>query len=93
MRRLINNHSPERVLFITYRQTLVRDIMRNFGKLDFKNYIESYDDPTVWQAPRMIIQPDGLLNLVCKRSGVLDGEGFEFSYDVIALAEKRIFNA
>ena len=37
MQRLIRERNPERVLFITYRQTLARDIMRNFGQLGFKN--------------------------------------------------------
>ena len=41
-----------RVLFITYRQTLARDIMRNFGNLGFKNDLDSYDDSSVWNAPQ-----------------------------------------
>ena len=46
--------------FVTYRQTQPRDIMRNFGKLGFKNYLDSYDDPSVWNAPsphRPALQP------------------------------------
>ncbi|MFM7989591.1 MAG: hypothetical protein ACKPKO_60780 [Candidatus Fonsibacter sp.] len=34
LQRLANRRNPERVLFIAYRQTLARDIMRNFGKLN-----------------------------------------------------------
>ncbi|MFM7982793.1 MAG: hypothetical protein ACKPKO_26065, partial [Candidatus Fonsibacter sp.] len=49
--RLVNSRNPERVLFITYRQTLARDIMRNLGKLGFKSDLDSYDDPSVWNAP------------------------------------------
>ena len=30
LQRLVRSCQPERVLFITYRQTLARDIMRNF---------------------------------------------------------------
>ncbi|MFM7980515.1 MAG: hypothetical protein ACKPKO_14480, partial [Candidatus Fonsibacter sp.] len=37
LQRLVRTRKPERVLFITYRQTLARDIMRNFGKLGFNN--------------------------------------------------------
>ena len=37
LKRLIQARNPERVLFITYRQTLARDLMKNFGKLGFKN--------------------------------------------------------
>ena len=29
--------NPDRVLFVAYRQTLARDIMRNFGKFVFKS--------------------------------------------------------
>ena len=56
MQRLIHNHKPERVWFLTYRQTLARDIMRNFEKLKFKNYLDACDDPSIWDAPRVIIQ-------------------------------------
>ncbi|MFM7989986.1 MAG: DEAD/DEAH box helicase family protein, partial [Candidatus Fonsibacter sp.] len=35
--RLVKSRNPERVLFITYRQTLARDIMRNFWKLNLEN--------------------------------------------------------
>ena len=37
LQRLNKARNPERVLCITYRQTLSRDIMRNFGKLGFKS--------------------------------------------------------
>ena len=50
MQRLVEARNPERVLLITYRQTLARDIIRNFGKLGFKSYLDSYDDPSVWNA-------------------------------------------
>jgi len=36
LQELIKERSPKHVLFITYRQTLARDIMRNFSKLGFK---------------------------------------------------------
>ncbi len=35
LQRLIKARNPERVLFINYRQTLARDIMKSFGKLGF----------------------------------------------------------
>ncbi|MFM7981362.1 MAG: hypothetical protein ACKPKO_18805, partial [Candidatus Fonsibacter sp.] len=46
LQRLVKARNPERVLFITHRQTLARDIMRNFGKLGFKHYLDSYEDPS-----------------------------------------------
>ena len=63
MQRLIKEHNPERVLFITYRHTLALDIMRNFGKLQFKNYLDACNDPTIWDAPRLNIQLDSLMNI------------------------------
>ncbi len=33
--RFIKARNPERGLFITYRHTLARDVVRNFGKLGF----------------------------------------------------------
>ena len=56
LQRLVKPHKPERALFVTYRQTLARDIMRNFGKLGLKNYLDSYEDPSAWNAPRLIVQ-------------------------------------
>jgi hypothetical protein len=40
----------QRVLFITYRQTLARDIMRNFESLGFANYLDAYDKPKTWDS-------------------------------------------
>ena len=36
LQRLVKARNPKRILFITYRQTLARDIMRNFGKLGLR---------------------------------------------------------
>ena len=61
LQRLVKPRKLERVLFVTYRQTLARDIMRNFGKLGFQNYLDSYDDPSVWNVPRLIVQLNSLM--------------------------------
>ena len=79
MQRLIRERNPERVLFITYRQTLARDIMRNFGQLGFKNYLDSYEDPRVWESPRLIVQLDSLLNVLLENDSVVSASGFELS--------------
>ncbi|MFM7985384.1 MAG: hypothetical protein ACKPKO_39330, partial [Candidatus Fonsibacter sp.] len=63
LQRLVRARKPERVLFITYRQTLARDIMRNFCKLGFKSYLDSHDVPSVWNAPRLIVQLDSLMHI------------------------------
>ena len=89
MQRLIKEKNPARVLFITYRQTLARDIMRNFGKLGFKNYLDSYDNPRVWESPRLIVQVDSLLNLIYRNEEVVSGEAFQMDYDMIVLDESE----
>ena len=86
-KRLVEARNPERVLFITYRQTLARDIMRNFGQLGFKNYLDSYDDPSVWNSPRLIVQLDSLMNIFERSDDFLGGEGFQLRYDMIILGE------
>jgi hypothetical protein len=89
MQRLIREHDPKRVLFITYRQTLARDIMKNFKQLGFKNYLDSYENPKVWDSPRLIVQLDSLMNLLYRNDDVMDGEAFELDYDLIVLDESE----
>ena len=68
---LIKARSPERVLFITYRQTLARDITKNFGKLGFKNYLDAFEDPSVWNSKRLIVQLDSLMEALHKNDKFL----------------------
>ena len=70
MQHLTHNHKPERVLFITYRQTLARDIMRNFNELQFKSYLDACDDPSIWDAPRLIIRVDSLTHVLTNNVSV-----------------------
>ena len=88
LQRLIKARNPQRVLFITYRQTLARDIMKNFGKLGFKNYLDSYDDPSVWNAPRLIVQIDSLMQILNKNDGFIINGKFK-AYDMIILDESE----
>ncbi len=82
---MIKERKTKRVLFVTYRQTLARDIMRNFGKLGFKNYLDAHDNPAVWEAPKLIIQIDSLMHLLTSSS-----EGaFKKAYDMIILDESE----
>ena len=74
---------------MTYRQTLARDIMRNFGKLGFKNYLDSYSNSGVWESPRLIIQIDSLLNLLYRNTDITEGGSFDLKYDVIVLDESE----
>ena len=87
MQRLITEHNPERVLFVTYRQTLALDIMRNFGKLQFKNYLDACNDPSIWEAPILIIQIDSLMNILLHDGSHMNGDEFNLTYDMIVLDE------
>ena len=89
LQELIQERNPQRVLFITYRQTLARDIMRNFSRLGFKNYLDSYEDPEVWNAPRLIVQLDSLWNVMLKNDRFIASESFDFRYDLIVLDESE----
>jgi len=89
LQRLVKARNPKRVLFITYRQTLARDIMRHFGKLGFKNYLDSYDDPSVWNAPRLIVQVDSLLNVLQKNDKFISSGSFSLKHDMIILDESE----
>ncbi|MFM7982917.1 MAG: hypothetical protein ACKPKO_26695, partial [Candidatus Fonsibacter sp.] len=89
LQRIVKRRTPKRVLFISYRQTLARDIMRKFGKLNFKNYLDSHDDPSVWNAPRLIVQLDSLMNIFTRSDDVLNSEGFNLRYDMIILDESE----
>jgi len=89
LQQLMKRQDMKRVLFITYRQTLARDIMRNFGRLGFKNYLDVPDHPEVWNAPKLIVQLDSLLNVYRKNDRVLCEGRFEKSYDMIILDESE----
>ena len=89
MKRLIAKCDPKRVLFVTYRQTLARDIMRNFGGLGFKNYLDAAEGPSVWQSPRLIAQLDSLLKAPTTNWAVLDGEEAFEHYDMMVLGESE----
>ena len=61
--------------------------MNNFKHLGFKNYLDSYEDRTVWDADKLITQIDSLLNLVLRNSDVMNGDDFDVHYDMIVLDE------
>ena len=76
VQRVLQEQNPSKVVFVTYRQALARAMSWNFKHLGFKNYLDSYDDPFVWESPRLIVQIDYLMNLVLKNCDVMDGEAF-----------------
>ena len=89
LKRLMQERNPERVLFITYRQTLARDVMRNFSELGFANYLDSYDDPSVWNSPRLIVQLDSLWNVLNKSDSYITTGKFNLNYDMVILDESE----
>ena len=87
--RLLKYHNPERVLFITYRQTSALDTMRNFGKMQFKNYLDARSKSSIWDAPRLIIQIDSLMDILLNDGPILKGDEFDLRYDMIYLDESE----
>ena len=79
----------KRVLFITYRQTLARDIMRNFHKLGFKNYLDAHENPNVWNSKKLIVQLDSLMNVLLKSDVVANEDRFDLQCDLIVLDESE----
>ena len=63
--------------------------MRNFGKLGFKNYLDSYDDPSVWNSKRLIVQLDSLMQVLNKNDKYLIEGKFQLKYDMIILDESE----
>ena len=59
--------------------------MRNSGKLGFKNYLDQYEDPSVWNAPRLIVQIDSLMQVLNKNDKYLVEGKFQLKYDMIIL--------
>ena len=89
LQRMVKKYDPKRVLFVSYRQTLARDLMRNFGKLGFKNYLDSQEDPEVWNAPRLIVQMDSLMHVLYKNDQFISEDAFDLRYDMIILDESE----
>ena len=74
-------------MFITYRQTLAPDIVRNFGKLQFKYYLDACNDTSTWDVPRLRIHIDSLMNIRLNDGSFMHGNEFKLRYDMIVLDE------
>ena len=66
--------------------------MKDFNHLGFKNYLDSYEDPTVWERKRLIVQIDSLMNIVYRTGDVISGEAFELSFDIIVDESESLLN-
>ena len=63
--------------------------MKNFGKLGFKNYLDAFEDPSVWNSKRLIVQLDSLMQVLHKNDKFLIEGKFQLKYDMITLDESE----
>ena len=63
--------------------------MRNFGKLGFQNYLDSYEKPNVWDSPRLVVQLDSLLNIIIRNDSFRNSNEFDLAFDMIVLDESE----
>ena len=89
LQRRIKARNPERVLCITYRQTLARDITQTCGNLGFKNYLDAFEDPSAWNSKRLIVQLDSLTQVLRKSDIFLTEGKFQLKYEQIILDESE----
>ena len=61
--------------------------MRIFGKLQVKNYLDACNDPSIWDAPRLNIHIDSLMNILLNDASFINGDEFDLRYDMIVLDE------
>jgi nucleoside-triphosphatase THEP1 len=86
IKRVIEKYNPEKILWLSFRQTLSDDIENNFKDLDFKHYQTSK-----LNVNRLIIQEESLLKLqsyedvIEAEDGVI--ENITHQYDLIMLDE------
>lgn len=86
IKRVIEKYNPEKVLWLSFRQTLSDDIENNFKGLDFKHYQTSK-----LNVNRLIIQEESLLKLqsyedvIEAEDGII--ENITHEYDLIMLDE------
>jgi hypothetical protein len=77
---IIKELNPQRILFITYRQTLTNDFLGIFGKYNVRSYLDKAFD-----ADRVICQIESLHHLV---SGCVDGKQTSIpEYDLVIIDE------
>ena len=51
--------------------------------------MDYYDDPSVWNAPRLIVQLDSLMQMFERSDNGLSGPSFQLKYDMIILDESE----
>jgi hypothetical protein len=80
MIKVIEQYNPKRILMLSYRQTLTLDLMKNYEKLGFQNYLTGDIN-----CDRVIMQVESLLKL--------DTSDIVKQYDLVLIDESdRILN-
>ena len=85
IKKIVSTFEPQKILWISYRQTLTYDIEGNFGYLGFNNYMDR-----VYDADKLICQIDSLPNILDYIE--IDPETFEGdvpSYDLVIIDESE----
>ncbi len=59
--------------------------MKKCGKLGFKNYLDSFEGPSVWNSPCLIVQIDSLMQVLDENDKYLIEGNFQLKYDMITL--------
>ena len=91
MQRMIQEQHPAKLVLIIYRRTLARDIMQNFTSLGFKYYVDSCDDPQVWESLLVLdFHIDRLLTRVFRNGYVLFGEALTCDMNSLCNTNQRV---
>ena len=61
--------------------------MRDFGKLQIKNYLDACNEHRIWDAPRLNIQLDNLMNIRLNDGPLMTDDECDLRYDMIVLDE------
>ncbi len=56
--------------------------MKNFGKLGFNIYLDSFDDPSVLNSPRLLVEIDSLMQVLNKNDEHIIESKFQLKCDV-----------
>ena len=81
VKKIITEFNPEKVLFVSYRQTLTHEMDGNYSKLGITNYLNPYYDPN-----RLICQIESLHKLL-DDDYFIDEERRIPEYDLVVLDE------
>ncbi len=79
----------KRVLFITNRISLTKDIHRRFNELGFKSYLNYENDKSVYHSDKLIISINSLMKLYINNDETIINNKFNKFPDIIILDESE----